>query len=58
MTVLIIVGTTLLLIGYDIGIAFTKKDRTITQVIQKYSKEYPAIPLAFGFLAGHLFGDF
>lgn len=58
MTILIIVGVTVALIIYDIAIAYTKKDRTITQVIQKYSKEYPAIPFALGFLMGHFFADF
>ena len=58
MTVLIIVGVTVALIIYDIIIAYTKKDRTITQVLQKYSRQYPIIPFGFGLLFGHLFGDF
>ena len=29
---------------------------TISWVIWQTSKEYPALPFAFGFLCGHLFG--
>ena len=57
-TLAVIIGATVALIAYDIWAAWDDEQPTITQAIQKYSRQYPVIPFAFGFLMGHLFGDF
>lgn len=42
----------------DIALAVIKgKEATISVTITKWSKEYPAIPFAFGFLMGHFFAQ-
>lgn len=54
----VIIISVLIIGGIDIVLAITRgKDATISVVITKWSKQYPAIPFAFGFLMGHFFGQ-
>jgi hypothetical protein len=54
----LIVGLVALIGAVDIGLAvWGGMDATISVQITKWSHEYIAIPFAFGFLAGHWFGQ-
>lgn len=54
-TVLLILTGLLLL--WDAYLWFDgKPGNTISQVIIKFSHDYPLIPLGFGFLLGHFYG--
>lgn len=63
-TTFFVVAVTVMVILFDILIAALQQwlgggeRATITAVIIKYSRKYPVIPFAFGFLMGHFFGDF
>lgn len=55
-TLIVIIATIAVLIGYDIFAAVTGgMDATISAVLLKWSKEYLVIPFAAGLLCGHLF---
>lgn len=57
-TVGVILFAVLLLVSYDIFAAAywgTDAGATESWVVFSLSKEYPAIPFAFGLLCGHLF---
>jgi hypothetical protein len=46
------------LIGvWDIAVSyFHAEDYTVSNIMRVWSKQYPAIPLAIGYLLGHIFG--
>jgi hypothetical protein len=52
----VIVGTVLIVGAIDIVIAVCLgRDATISVALTNWSKDYPAIPFAFGLLMGHFF---
>jgi hypothetical protein len=56
-TEIFIVLSIIIILGFDIFLVLKYgKDKTITHVIIKYSKLWPIIPFAFGFLMGHFYG--
>ncbi len=57
LTIVILVVSIILLIIYDIIIAFWvgNETATISYIIRIYSKEFLMIPVVFGVLIGHFF---
>jgi len=58
-TIFFIGGTALLLIAWDVYVAFfnkTPNDRdTISGIVLGWARKHPVVPFAFGVLMGHLF---
>jgi len=55
-TALFLVATVFAVGAYDIYCGmFLGSESTVSAVIQRWSREYPAFCLAFGFVLGHLF---
>lgn len=50
-----VIIVTLITLACDLWL-YVKSRETITQVIVIWSKDYPALPFALGFLMGHFFG--
>jgi hypothetical protein len=57
-TVAFIIGVVIVIIIYDIvAAALGGQDATISVIITKYSRVWPTISFAFGFLMGHFFAQ-
>lgn len=55
-TIVLIISTVVLLIGYDAFIVLTEgTEASISSIIIVASYELPIIPFSFGFLCGHFF---
>lgn len=57
MTGTVIIVVTVLVLIWDAYLALDgKPGNTITQTVIAWSKRYPFVPFALGFLMGHFFG--
>ena len=54
-TGVIIILTVLVWIGWDVYVFVSKKDKTFSTVITRWSYYTPAIPFLLGFICGHWF---
>jgi len=54
-TIAALVGSAVLLIGWDIWLYYNAPDGMISRVILDTAKDHPVLPMLFGVLCGHFF---
>lgn len=56
LTIWILIGVSIILIGYDIYVAVNDvKEDTISEVLLYYGRQFMIIPFGLGVIMGHLF---